>query len=165
MSDTNDIILEVKGLKQYFPIRAGFFQKVVGHIKAVDGVSFSIHEEEIFGLVGESGCGKTTLGRSILRLYDPTAGEIWFHKKNGERVEISHLSNKAMKPLRQEMRMIFQDPFSSLNPRLPVKELISEPSQTSNWTKRLHSPKDSPVRQATEHVYANCALLFRWICS
>jgi len=127
MSNTNDIILEVKGLKQYFPIRAGFFQKVVGHIKAVDGVSFSIHEEEIFGLVGESGCGKTTLGRSILRLYDPTAGEIWFRKKNGERVEISHLSNKAMKPLRQEMRMIFQDPFSSLNPRLPVKEIISEP--------------------------------------
>ncbi len=127
MSNTNDIILEVKGLKQYFPIRAGFFQKVVGHIKAVDGVSFSIHEEEIFGLVGESGCGKTTLGRSILRLYDPTAGEIWFRKKNGERVEISHLINKAMKPLRQEMRMIFQDPFSSLNPRLPVKELISEP--------------------------------------
>lgn len=81
MSNTNDIILEVKGLKQYFPIRAGFFQKVVGHIKAVDGVSFSIHEEEIFGLVRESGCGKTTLGRSILRLYDPTAGEIWFRKK------------------------------------------------------------------------------------
>ena len=99
MSNTNDIILEVKGLKQYFLIRAGFFQKVVGHIKAVDGVSFSIHEEEIFGLVGESGCGKTTLGRSILRLYDPTAGEIWFRKKNGERVEISHLINKAMKPL------------------------------------------------------------------
>ena len=127
MSNTNDIILEVKGLKQYFPIRAGFFQKVVGHIKAVDGVSFSIQEQEIFGLVGESGCGKTTLGRSILRLYDPTAGEIWFRKKNGERVEISHLSNKEMKPLRQEMRMIFQDPFSSLNPRLPVKEIISEP--------------------------------------
>jgi oligopeptide/dipeptide ABC transporter ATP-binding protein len=123
----NQIILEVKGLKQHFPIHQGFFQKVVGHIKAVDGVDLFIRENEALGLVGESGCGKTTVGRTILRLYEPTDGEIWYRKADGERVDVAQLSAKEMKPLRREMRMIFQDPFSSLNPRLTVKDIIGEP--------------------------------------
>ncbi|BAL99326.1 MULTISPECIES: ABC transporter ATP-binding protein [Caldilinea] len=123
----NDYILEVNDLKMHFPIRAGFLQRVVGHIKAVDGVSFAVRRNEVLGLVGESGCGKTTVGRAILRLYDPTGGDVWFQTASGERVNIAKLKAKEIKPLRREMRMIFQDPFSSLNPRRTVKELIGEP--------------------------------------
>jgi oligopeptide/dipeptide ABC transporter ATP-binding protein len=123
----NDTILEVRDLKMYFPLYRGLIQKVVGHVKAVDGVSFFLKEREVLGLVGESGCGKTTVGRTILRLYDPTSGEIRFRRQSGEWVDIARIKQKNMKPLRREMRMIFQDPFSSLNPRLTVKDLISEP--------------------------------------
>jgi oligopeptide/dipeptide ABC transporter ATP-binding protein len=127
MSASDNIILEVKDLKQHFPIRQGFLQRVVGHVKAVDGVSFTLREQEVLGLVGESGCGKTTTGRAIMRLYDPTGGEVWFRKEDGERVEIARISQREMKPVRREMRMIFQDPFSSLNPRMTVRDLIGEP--------------------------------------
>jgi oligopeptide/dipeptide ABC transporter ATP-binding protein len=127
METKDNVILEVKGLKQYFPLRSGFFQRIVGYVKAVDGVSFFIRENEVLGLVGESGCGKTTTGRAILRLYDPTAGAIWYRRRDGERMEISHIGQKEMKPLRREMRMIFQDPYSSLNPRFTVKDIIGEP--------------------------------------
>ena len=122
-----DILLEVNDLKQWFPIRQGLLQRVVGHVKAVDGVSFAIRRNEALGLVGESGSGKTTVGRTVLRLYDPTAGEIWYTTAEGDRIDIAHLGQAEMKPLRKEMRMIFQDPFSSLNPRLTVKDLIGEP--------------------------------------
>jgi oligopeptide/dipeptide ABC transporter ATP-binding protein len=127
MSASDNIILEVKDLKQHFPIRQGFLRRTVGHVKAVDGISFALREQEVLGLVGESGCGKTTTGRAILRLYDPTAGEVWFRMENGERVEIARISQQEMKPVRREMRMIFQDPFSSLNPRMTVRDLIGEP--------------------------------------
>ncbi len=122
-----DTLLEVNDLKQWFPIRQGFLQRTVGHVKAVDGVSFVIRRNEALGLVGESGSGKTTVGRALLRLYDPTAGEIWYTTADGKRIDIAHIAQAEMKPLRKEMRMIFQDPFSSLNPRLTVKDLIGEP--------------------------------------
>jgi len=123
----DDTLLEVNDLKQWFPIRQGFLQRTVGHVKAVDGVSFLIRRNEALGLVGESGSGKTTVGRTVLRLYDPTAGEIWYTTADGQRIDIANIGQTEMKPLRREMRMIFQDPFSSLNPRLTVKDLIGEP--------------------------------------
>ena len=127
MAESQNNILEVRDLKMYFPIYGGLLQRVKGYVKAVDGVNMALKEREVLGLVGESGCGKTTVGRTILRLYDPTSGEIRFHRKNGEWVDIARIKLRDMKPLRQEMRMIFQDPFSSLNPRMTVKDLIGEP--------------------------------------
>ncbi len=120
-------LLEVNNLKMYFPIREGFTQRLIGQVKAVDGVSFIVRDGETLGLVGESGCGKTTTGRAILRLYDPTGGEVWYTSRDGRRIDVTKLSQREMKPLRREMRMIFQDPFSSLNPRMTVKDLIGEP--------------------------------------
>ncbi len=113
----SEYLVEVKGLKQYFPVRTGFFGSTP--LKAVDGVSFNIKEGETLGLVGESGCGKTTVGRSLLRLYEPTAGEFYF---NGELV-----TDKNIHSLRKEMQMVFQDPYSSLNPRMTVEDIIGEP--------------------------------------
>jgi peptide/nickel transport system ATP-binding protein len=119
-------LLEVKDLKMHFPIQQGFLRKVVGHVRAVDGISFYIYEGETLGLVGESGCGKTTAGRCILRAYEPTTGEVFF-RKNGEMVDLLQLPLKEMKELRRQMQIIFQDPFSSLNPRMTVMDIISEP--------------------------------------
>jgi peptide/nickel transport system ATP-binding protein len=120
------ILLEVKNLKMHFPIQAGFFRKVVGHIKAVDGISFFIREGETLGLVGESGCGKTTAGRCILRAYEPTAGEVLF-RQNGEMVDLLDLPKNRLGPFRRQIQIIFQDPFSSLNPRMTVMDIVSEP--------------------------------------
>jgi oligopeptide/dipeptide ABC transporter ATP-binding protein len=127
MDETKLNILEVNDLKMYFPIYRGFLQRLVGHVKAVDGVSFSLREKDVLGLVGESGCGKTTVGRTVLRLYEPTSGEILFRQAVGDWVDVTKIPSREMKRLRREMRMIFQDPFSSLNPRMTVKDIISEP--------------------------------------
>jgi peptide/nickel transport system ATP-binding protein len=121
-------LLEVKDLKMHFPIRKGFFRsRVVGHVRAVDGVNFFIREGETLGLVGESGCGKTTTGRVIMRAYDPTAGEVWFEDRNIGRVNVAESDKGQLKQLRQNMQMIFQDPYSSLNPRMTLLQIVSEP--------------------------------------
>lgn len=122
----NSALLEVRNLKKYFPIQRGILRQVVGHVRAVDGVDFVIREGETLGLVGESGCGKTTTGRLILRALEPTEGEV-LYRKDGKMVNVTQLSRKDMKTLRRELQIIFQDPFSSLNPRMTVMDIVSEP--------------------------------------
>ena len=118
---TNNTILKVEGLKKYFPVRRGFFQKLIGWIKAVDGVDFEIYQGKTLGLVGESGCGKSTTGMLILKLLEPDQGRIIYQDR-----DISGLSQDEIKPLRKEMQIIFQDPFGSLNPRMTVGQSIEE---------------------------------------
>ena len=120
-------LLEVNHLKKYFPITSGIFKKHIGDVKAVDDLNLYINEGETLGLVGESGCGKTTASRCILRAYEPTAGEIFFRNKKQEYVDLAHMSDKDLRPMRPEMQMIFQDPFGSLNPRMNIFDIISEP--------------------------------------
>ncbi len=120
--NNKEVLLEVKGLKKYYPVKKGFLKKVVGQVKAIDGVDFSIYKAETFGLVGESGCGKTTIGKTILRLIDATAGEINFEGQN-----LRTLDREGLRRQRQHIQMIFQDPYGSLNPRMTVGELIGEP--------------------------------------
>ncbi len=114
-------LLEVRGLKKYFPIRRGVFQKVVGHVKAVDGISFDVGAGETLGMVGESGCGKTTAGRTLLRLIEPTAGTVTFDGKS-----VFDLAGSELRDIRREMQIIFQDPYSSLNPRMTVGNIVGE---------------------------------------
>ena len=120
-------LLDVRGLVKYFPIKRGFLRRTVGTVKAVDDISFDIREGETLSLVGESGCGKSTTARSVIRAYEPTAGEILFKTEDGEEIDLAQLSLVEMRPIRRQMQMIFQDPFSSLNPRMNIYEIISEP--------------------------------------
>ena len=120
-------LLDVRGLVKYFPIKRGFLRRTVGTVKAVDDISFDIREGETLSLVGESGCGKSTTARSIIRAYEPTAGEILFKTEDGEAIDLAQLSLVEMRPIRRQLQMIFQDPFSSLNPRMNIYEIISEP--------------------------------------
>ncbi|SNB74141.1 ABC transporter ATP-binding protein [Thermoflexus hugenholtzii] len=120
ISADQDLVV-VRDLKKYFPVRRGLLQRVVAWVKAVDGVSFNIRRGETLGLVGESGCGKTTVGRTILRLIEPTAGEVYFEGRN-----IFALTKSELKALRRDMQIIFQDPYSSLDPRMPVGASIAE---------------------------------------
>ena len=119
--------LEVKNLKKYFPIQKGFLKRTVGNVRAVDDVSFTVNQGETLGLVGESGCGKTTTARCILRAIDPTSGDILFKAQDGSIVNISELTRGPLRELRRDMQMIFQDPFGSLNPRMTLLDIVGEP--------------------------------------
>jgi peptide/nickel transport system ATP-binding protein len=120
-------LLDVRELRKSYPITRGLFKRVVGEVRAVDGVSFTIPRGKTLGLVGESGCGKTTTSRLILRAFDPSSGEIWFNDRRAGWVDIPRLDAAALRRLRPNMQMIFQDPYSSLNPRMTLLEVVGEP--------------------------------------
>lgn len=131
MENKDRVLLEVKNLVKHYPIKAGVLQKTVGKVRSVDGVSFSIERGKTFGLVGESGCGKTTIGRTLIRLVEPTSGQAFL---NGQ--DIFSLNKKDLKALRPKLQMIFQDPYSSLNPRMPVGEIIGEAVREHNLVEK-----------------------------
>ena len=130
MTVENEILVRVENLKKYFPITRGVFQKHVGDIKAVDGVSFFVRRSETLGLVGESGCGKTTTGRTLLQLYRPTAGHAYF-----EGQDLSTMKGEELRRMRRRMQMIFQDPYASLNPRMTIGSIVGEPLEVHNIAK------------------------------
>ncbi|MCR5637098.1 MAG: ATP-binding cassette domain-containing protein [Clostridiales bacterium] len=140
-------ILEVNKLKKYFPIKDGLFQSTVGYVRAVDGITFNIERGTTMGLVGESGCGKSTAGRTILRLLEKTGGQVLFNGK-----EVHDLDKKEMKELRTKMQIIFQDPYSSLSPRLPIHEIIGEAVREHNLV-----PKNE-YNEYIDTIMHNCGL-------
>lgn len=138
-------LLQVENLRKYFPIRRGIMQRVVGHVKAVDGVSFTVNRGETLGVVGESGCGKSTMGRSVLRLLEPTAGKVMFEGQN-----VVTLSKQKMRALRRQMQIVFQDPYASLNPRFSIAQTLMEPMIVH----KLYNPQQrmERVRSLLERV-------------
>jgi oligopeptide transport system ATP-binding protein len=160
-----DTLLKVENLKTYFPVFGGVFRKVIGNVKAVDGVSFSINKGEVFGLVGETGCGKSTIGKTLVRILKPNSGNIFYYDeaelKNGKeqrvKIDLSKLNRKELMPYRSKIQMIFQDPYSSLNPRFTVEDIIEEPLIVQRGRNRENKEvvKDllEKVGMSEEHIY------------
>ncbi|MBD8067535.1 ABC transporter ATP-binding protein [Bacillus sp. PS06] len=149
-------LLELQGMRKYFPIKAGLLQKTVGNVKAVDGLTLKVRKGETLGIVGESGCGKSTAGRTIIRLYEPTDGKIIFKGQ-----DITHMSESQLrKSVRKDIQMIFQDPFATLNPRKTLRSIIKEPLNTHN----LYTPKerDEKVKELLETVGLNASFINRY---
>jgi oligopeptide transport system ATP-binding protein len=159
------VLLEVNNLKTYFPVLGGVFRKVIGYVKAVDGVSFSINKGEVFGLVGETGCGKSTIGKTLVRILNPTSGDIFYYDEENlensqeQRVKIAlpKLNRRELMPYRSKIQMIFQDPYSSLNPRFTVGDIIEEPLTLHRGKKKENKKivKDllEKVGMSEEHIY------------
>ena len=155
-----EILLEVQSLRKYFPVKRGIFRRTVAHVKAVDGIDFFIKKGETLGLVGESGCGKTTAGRTILRLIEPDPGsKILFHA-NGQTVDIAKLRPRQLKPLRRQMQIIFQDPYSSLNPRMTIGDIVGEPLVVHGVARGKE--REARVRELLEAVGLNPAYMKRY---
>ena len=147
MSENETPLLEVEGLRTWFPIRSGVLSKVTGNVKAVDGVSFTLGRKQTLGLVGESGCGKTTVGRSILRLVEPTEGAVRF-----DGIDVRNTQGDALRALRKRMQIIFQDPYGSLNPRMTVGAILSEGPHIHGMG------SESEIREKVQHLMDRCGL-------
>jgi peptide/nickel transport system ATP-binding protein len=153
-------VLDVRSLRKHYPLRRGLLGRVGAQIRAVDDVSFSIARGETLSLVGESGCGKTTTSRCILRAIAPTSGEIRFRGESGKEIDVAQLGRKQLRPLRRQMQMIFQDPFSSLNPRMTISEIIGEPLLVNGVTDR--NERNQRVAELLELVQLPSAYLNRF---
>ena len=156
MAAADNILLRVNNLKNYFPVKAGLFRKTVDYVKAVDDISFYINEGETLGLVGESGCGKSTTGAAILRLEEPTEGEVYFEGK-----DILLLNKKELREMRKEIQLIFQDPYSSLNPRMTVADIIGEPLDIHHLV-RSRKERNEKIKQLLGSVGLTSAHMNRY---
>jgi len=152
----DNVLLKVRNLKKYFPVRGGILSKTIGHVQAVDKISFDIKEGETLGLVGESGCGKTTAGRTIIRLLEPTAGEVNFKGK-----DVFKLSKEELRKARRNIQIIFQDPFGSLNPRMTVGDIVGE-SLTIHKIVKNKKEKEGRVKNLLETVGLNAGHVRRY---